>query len=242
MRRLGSEYQDPRDGDQVPSVQHARLAFLQCIEEDAPDVLSSLRADVLPQFAACPSGEGERWMAGAALAGERVLQQCEQWAELSAFATAYQAWANRWGLTDQWLQRIMIPTLDHWRQMPELTRFNKVGWGFWVHEVNVPPCSPFRPKEETQKSFEARVAAWVRENVAAGENLQREENLIQSPVLRTRQGDALRHWRWLVRRHCLRESYFDIANNRAGDENVSEDNVSRQVRATARLIGLTLRK
>lgn len=47
MPRLGPEYFDPREGDQSPVVQHARLVFLARIERVASEVLEALRDDVL---------------------------------------------------------------------------------------------------------------------------------------------------------------------------------------------------
>lgn len=241
MAILGAEFFDSRDSERQ-SVQISRLVFLSQIERQAPAVVRSLRADVLPHFRAWAGGRDAPevltalswWKNGA----EQALPATP---ELAALRSSLEAWATRWSLTDDWLLADARHTLSIWQQYPTTSsatplRFHADGWGGAVHELGIEHCHPFEPTRETWRDFTTRVGQWTRRNRDAAAALMQAHGLEWSGARRARSGpDPFRPFAWLARYQCRREGYATISTN------VDPSNVRKAVKQAAQEIGLTLR-
>lgn len=248
MPRIGAEYQDPSEGDQATTVQHARLVFLSRIERVAPDVLTTLRDGVLPQFSSWRVAGAEPWYFMAACARWPSLHAMPQSEPLAAFTAALEAWAARWRLTDEWLKDDALSTLRTWHEFPQtLTykplHFHSTGWGGAVLELDMPPCLPFEPTMETWDAFAARVEEWTRQNRQSAQRLAKDHGLEAGPEKRGK--DPALHFEWLVRYQCQGWTHERIATEyeapSSPDGLRARSTVTKALKETAKLIGLTLR-
>lgn len=249
MPRRGAGYFDPREGDRAPHVLYFRRIFLTRVERIAPEVLTSLRSDVLPLFAQWAAATAEHAECGQALSWWRqgafdALGLLTDWPGLPELAAALDRWARRWHLADRWLLAITRKTLDQWHHIPELRRFAGDGTALWMHELPIQPLRPFLLTVETWQAFEQRATEWIRLNREAAPRYAAEHGLEPSPEKRTK--DPGLHFEWLARYQCQGWTFQRIANHyeRTGVDSdvLTRQAVGKATRDTAALIGLTLRE
>ncbi len=139
-------------------------------------------------------------------------------------------WAKRWNLTDLWLFRVARRTAYAWRKE---SRLRGRCWSYIV--VFRKPQFPFPPRWdpvlETENDWRARVDAY-----AAG--LKGIPGIERAPIKRT-----LEHFEWLARYQVEKWTQAGIAQYYQ-DENGQPDipGVSRALKETAKLVGVTLRQ
>ena len=238
----------------------ARRVFFEQMEDLAPEVLQTLRDEVLPhyrppdawtrdpvlppdehaqrawqRFQELRSGTGER------AAWDWALQPEEVQARLHA-------WASRFHLQEQWVLRAAMGTLAVWRlgvteqvwlyplptpAPPALTADERrfvFAHPGWAPEL----LTRDQAEHNLRLGFETSLRSYL-DGIA---RLARERGLRPTPAKRPRQGhDATRHFAWLVRWHVQGWTHAVIA--RAATVDVKT--VAAGIRAAAAAAGLPRR-
>jgi hypothetical protein len=269
MANIGAEIYDPSDPE-APPVQIGRRIFLDRVERVAPQVVTSLRKDVLPAFTAwSASRDGAALLTALSWWTNGAFAALQATPELTELTGRLGAWSARWHLTDAWLLADTRNTLSVWHQYPPTQAdarlgFHSDGRGMMVpetvmevrprgeaaFELELEPCRPFEPTLETWHTFEERVQAWKQRNRAAAAYMKDKYGLAWSDVKRARHSkDAFLPFEWLARYQCLGHSYAaigaDPANTRHQDRQpltgIDASNVRKAITKAAAAIGLTLR-
>lgn len=264
MPRELSEYYDPREGANAHHTHVARLDFFECIAHTAPEVLTALRDDVLPTVDApslWPPPLTSPWpLVG--LNAEAVPNDTDATLGMMAYwpwppdappRRALESWARRYHLGDAWLLSCALFTLLHWVLYPDQHLassplvFQMTGWLERTLEVDVPPCEPYRPTQESLRNFALRVEGWTRMNIEAAAQLAAARGLRRTPRKNASRRAAAQnlHYEWLVRWQCQEWTEEGIAKKYQREYDAikrTSRTVRRALTQTAQLIGLTLRR
>jgi hypothetical protein len=256
VAQLGGGWYDPHDPESQP-IQHARLLFLSRIKATAPEVLESLRDAVLPAYTYRHDGEPLSWgtLRGIgdriqSLPPERQADALALWGapDPRPLVNAMRAWAARYKLADDWLMDDALHTVLMWAGTPQLIaslNFHPDGWGCAIPEPR-PLVLMWEPTMLTWAEFERQAQYEMQQYRAHVEEWAAGLGLKPSPEKNAprRTGDAGLHFEWLVRYQVQGWTHQQIATHYrrsyATDRRKS-DPVSRALRDTAALIGLTLR-
>ena len=148
-------------------------------------------------------------------------------------------WAERWHLTDEWLIDVARDTLTTWLKYPEHSR------GQWADPTQgdlVPdwpniPLGPlgtqsWDPIFESETAFRSRIEQHILDVRKVAET---------TGHIKPREKRNLKHFSWLVR-FQVNEWSAERILNKFLDENAELTTITKALRDTANLIGLTLRK
>jgi hypothetical protein len=142
---------------------------------------------------------------------------------------ALDAWAQRWGFTDDWARRIASLHVTLWRENPTLAgRWQIVSAA--VAWEPIPAAVSWNPVAETEAAFRERVNTYI---AACKRN-----GLMPTPTK-----EDVRHFEWLALHHVAGDYPYQRIVERYQDADGSPDvsAVSRAMKQTAALVGITLR-
>ncbi len=242
MTRLGfGEY----SGENVPRAL-ARDEFLITVAELAPEVLRSLRDDVLPVFEATNSAElrprpRPHWLL--AFPDELI--------------TTLKAWGDCWHLDEEWIYEQALRLLGTWHRYPHFAAREPLAWrglafAAWEGPRGLPlvfehagwiptETSPKAFKEAARDAFESYLRDYLADMEA---DVKARPDLERTPI----KPSLREHLSWLVRYQALEEEWSDItatATRELADgrrKPVEQQAVEGAVKKTAKLLGLTLRE
>jgi hypothetical protein len=229
------------------TLNYAHKEFLRAIKAYAPDVLSSLAKKIMPLYSALSHSDlesihypplcSENPLSGAALQFKLVLGE----------------WAKGYHLTDDWLIREALHTLEKWRlsdvaddwayaQMPK--RGYKAGHGFNF------TFEPWNGRVETKRSYKARAKAAF--DLLLNDHLQRPVERNTKTVKNAFDNRELSHFNWLVQFQVKSMSYEEIFEHHfpkehenaklRGDMSERTKRIRKAINQLAQLIQLSLRK
>lgn len=266
MARIGAEYHLPSDLHSA-ALTDARAVFLRRVEQHAPEVLRSLREDVLPVYRhtwANPDLQtrvGRQWWDRNAASWHLIIDMVEQgqagYEGLVPLLHALQEWRDRFSLADDWLLSDALETLYTWTCVPghldsapdEFIQHDDDG-GVWEPIVapaafSLPECLPTL---ETWAAYEKRARrafdAVLREYRRSVDAYAKAAGLVASTEKRNRTGgDPFKHFDWLVRFQVQRWTHKKIAGHyrTTAGHAYTEKTVASAIRRTAESIGLTRR-
>jgi hypothetical protein len=222
----------------------ARQAYFVALRKHRPELLDSLRTDVLPEYE-------PRWSHP-----EDPLQRqalFESWDHLQRQDTArrkllaaLQRWAAQFHITESWILQTALDTLQSYSPYPDTPLFlarprgRQRGW-FWIY-VPRTPYTPFQPNFENNiwwgsaekwDDFRRRMTSQFQ--VSLDEYRRRVEGIVAARRKDTLNRDA----EWTVR-YQSGEAAFEIAVGLDGID--PEQTVYRAVERFARTIDLALRR
>jgi hypothetical protein len=215
----------------------AQVRLLRAVEKLAPEVLESLRRDVLPVYAhiAIETSRGKAPHTWAHLlarwahirASNLVLRPA-----LLSLKGALEAWAERWHLSEEWVFNAALRNLNFWHEQPAL--HNHLSWlglgQAWWSPASEEERRPegWDPSCETSEEFRARIEKYM----AQQEELAQMRGWKKTP-LKT----APEHFEWLVFFQVKGQPFSRIATRVQRDRNT----IKAAVEKTAVLTGLSLR-
>ena len=238
MGLLGGKLYDPDDSGAGREKEERRL-FLEKVADDAPEVLESLRDQVLPHFPKAPSVyEAIRWW-------ERPV-------ELSTDAARWEqeliAWAKKFHLAEPWVLDAACLTMAGWhwfgyspkwwpiseaRKAGLPMRFEHPGWHPWQDraEAGKTIAAAFKAALEQYLNGEAEARDWIE----TPERREIEKHL-----------EMLVRWqcqKWTYRQIAQEYSYGKTTKTKKGDkDHTGISGVSKALDSTAKLIGLSRRQ
>jgi hypothetical protein len=257
--RLGGELRDVGERDLTKA--RGRELFLATVSDLVPDVLGSLRAEVLPaykstvaetrpppvrQYRSVPPrvqiADWERWRWER---GEWKFDEAAVPESVSRLRERALKWAKGWNLSDAWILDAVFRTLAVLVTHPSFEGFRPPH--FFDLAERAPPFtfqhSGWQPHWKSRASFlgelreDFELAA--RKYMKAREEEATRRGFEPAPMKKAQLGaNALQHFEWLVR--------FQVegwTHERIKDEyGRSRSSVTTAIRETANLIGLTRRK
>lgn len=250
----------------------ARRLFWAAVRRLAPEVIESLRTDVLPVFMALTQEArqtgGELCVAwlhfvytspmGVRITDESNMPQLPA-ERLKLFETSLRTWAGRWNICVEWVLNRAKEALAYWAMSPPEDRAAvegqcPQGWerhplAGWPEKdffniVKPRPKPPlWNPSAESWDEYIASLEDYRREVLAAW----KEHGWTKARVKRSRSGPADIHYEWLVRYQLLKESHKEIAEisdaaDPIGKSFIDVSTVRRGIAGAAKLIGLPLRR
>jgi hypothetical protein len=228
----------------------ARRLFLDAVSKSFPDVLLSLRKEVLPVYEPAIAHEGQFRLKGSM--GPYNRDQQPYW---RALAVGLEQWGARWRLGEEWILRAAEWTLHCWREAGSKREGSEgpTGWWFATTVYSTSNEEPFRFQHPgwmvgflSRKKAEADITtAFKNELHHYLEHLEalalargyREAGPSRARPKMGARGNRGRRYEWLARWQVGQESQAKLAEQAGVDSRT----VARALKQTAEEIGLTRR-
>ena len=218
----------------------AQIAFLGTVARLAPEVLHTLRRDVLPVYVA---GLDPARLRDPAAGGMYVMS----WSTAPALLReALSAWGRSWYIAKRWVYEEALPKLDEWRRCPSMADA-PCGWlncGAMEQATLRTPALAFElpgwsPTREGRAEYKATAAAaFARELDRYLDGVEEEFKTGWSDFPPTPDKPSFaKHLEWLVHYQVRGERIARLA----AAECVSTDSMRDALRSMAELCDLTLR-
>ena len=227
----------------------ARLEFLKAIERTAPEVIATLKENVLPHYEAILDMGYESepvrwsWLIRRASYKHHAEEKATLVKLLREFKQAIEHWAEKWRLADggDWFYDCALSTLNHWSSVgtadgwdPEYkpgTFLLLLGKHFKFEFLEWDPKTTTWPdyKKSMDEAYEK----------ARGDYRTRIRPNKRN--VRARKTHELKHYKWLVEYQVRGKGYAEIAQVYQDESGLDSSSVGEAVRQLASLIGIRLR-
>jgi len=223
-----------------------RWQALLMIQDHVPEAIEHLRTEVLPKYAdilmkvlGMQPGPGEFVLVSG------PTPQCPDRADLERAAQeAFQGWADKYGMKEQWMKYQGLRSLKAWYNYGLTDGWPEIGWD--PHEVAHPKIHGWLGVPGTRDAYVQKMTGLIREYCDSVERAVQGREDAKAKHVKAhsmRKGvstkampdrDPFRHIRWFVMKQVGDLSFGEIARK----EGVSPQAVSDAHRKTATLLGI----
>ncbi|MCM3724586.1 hypothetical protein M3226_02570 [Neobacillus cucumis] len=236
----------------------ARYKFIIAIRENAPEVLTDLKAYIEKYEMLVPhlelSSKRKQWFT---LEDLKNITQTSQLA--TEFMNSLVLWSIKWNLKEEWILSTAFHIITSWNINPELindliihpaeleeyfNRRKKELKKIANHQsFSKLQFKPFNPAAEIKKEYVGR----INDDIYILEEIFIENGWVRSKGKRDSGGSIQKHFDWIVRYQIHHESYKIIAqayidSDPNGEIDISAAGIKKAIQRVAKDIGISLRE
>lgn len=217
---------------QSPSVEHARILFLNAVAKVEPAVIETL---LTGPYRALPAASRRATLV-------QDWRHVEEVVELRPLRSSLKEWASRWHLEDNWCLELALQTICMWDLNPSSRgAFHSATGGKQLDTARLAPdLGSWNPTRESRAEFQAN--AKVQFELILDQYCDAvETQAIRAGLKRTREKRSFAHFYWLARFQVHGETPAHIWRFDPARHQGSRRAVEKAIKDLARLIELTLR-